>query len=50
VDASGDGVPDTPFQNVLTAAEALRLDPGRTAEEVLAMKDTLERLNTEVAP
>jgi murein DD-endopeptidase MepM/ murein hydrolase activator NlpD/Fe-S-cluster formation regulator IscX/YfhJ len=50
VDTTGDGVPDTAFHDVMMDAEDLRTDPGRTAEEVLAMKDALERLNTEMMP
>jgi hypothetical protein len=45
VDASGDGVADTPWLDVMEDAEALRTDPARTRAALLAMKDVLERLN-----
>jgi hypothetical protein len=46
VDTTGDGVPDTAFLDLMMEAEDLRADLNRTAADVLAMKDVLERLNT----
>jgi plastocyanin len=45
VDTTGDGVDDTMFGDVLTAAEATRLDPAATTRERERVKDVLERLN-----
>lgn len=47
VDSTGDGVPDTAFLELMEDAEALRADPARTRAALLAMKDVLERLNTD---
>jgi M6 family metalloprotease-like protein len=45
VDTNGDGVPDTPFADALSGAEAVRLDPGHTREGLEGWKDTLEAIN-----
>ena len=46
VDSDGDGMTDTTLLDLLEDAEALRLHPNRTREELLAMKNVLEALNT----
>ena len=45
VDADGNGTADTPFADVMSAAEAVRLDPDATAAALEAQKRILERLN-----
>lgn len=45
VDTDGDGVADNAFSDALAAAEAVRLDPTATREELEAQKDILERIN-----
>ena len=46
IDTDGDGAPDTPFVDVIAAAEASRLDPGATDGELEDQKDVLESINT----
>jgi len=45
VDTDGNGVADTAFAAVMAAAEAVRLDPTATADELHAQRDILERIN-----
>lgn len=45
VDTDGDDVPDDQFADLMEDAEELRLDPARTADAVLAMKNVLEQMN-----
>ena len=45
VDSDGDGTADATFLSVMLAAEAVRTDPARTRDALLAQKDVLERLN-----
>lgn len=45
IDTDGDGLADTAFSDVITQAEAVRLDPAATVPAVLAQKDLLERFN-----
>ena len=46
VDTNGDLVPDTPFSTVMTTAEAVRLNPASTPDQLRAQKDLLERINS----
>ncbi|MFO7778125.1 MAG: hypothetical protein R6V28_07235 [Nitriliruptoraceae bacterium] len=46
VDTSGDGVGDTPFNEVLAVAEEARLDPVTDSVELEGHKDILEKMNT----
>lgn len=46
VDTDGDTVPDTTFADAITAAEAVRLDPTATRDQLEEQKDILERINT----
>jgi hypothetical protein len=45
VDTDGKGGVDTLFGTVIAAAEAARLNPASTAEQLLALKNILERIN-----
>ena len=45
VDTDGDGVADATFAGAVAAAEAVRSDPSATAEQLLAQRDILERIN-----
>jgi subtilisin family serine protease len=45
VDTNGDGVPDTAFSSAVTAAEAVRADPGATRAQLEAQKNILESIN-----
>jgi hypothetical protein len=45
VDTDGDSVPDMTFADVMTTAEAVRLDVNATAAQLEAQKDILDRLN-----
>jgi hypothetical protein len=45
VDTDGKGGVDTLFGNVIAAAEAARLNPASTSEQLLALKNILERIN-----
>jgi len=45
VDTNGDGTPDAPFNTVLADAEAVRLNPAATREQLEAQKDILEGIN-----
>jgi len=45
VDTDGNGTPDTPLSTVLAAAEAVRLNPASTREQLLEQKTLLERIN-----
>lgn len=45
VDANGDRVPDTAFASAITAAEAVRLDPGASRAALEAQKRILESIN-----
>ena len=45
VDTDRDRVPDTAFADVMATAEAVRLDPGATRQQLQAQKDLLERMN-----
>jgi Zn-dependent metalloprotease len=45
VDTDGDFVPDTSFADIITAAEAARLNPATTDEELEAHKDLLDLIN-----
>jgi hypothetical protein len=45
VDTNGDKVGDTPFLQVIVAAEAVRTNPASTAAQIIAQKDLLERIN-----
>ena len=47
VDSNGDGITDTTLLDLLEDAEALRLHPNRTRDDLLAMKNVLEALNTQ---
>ena len=49
VDTDGDSVPDTAFGDVLAAAEAVRLNPAATKQQLEAQKDLLERINEGLA-
>ena len=46
VDTTGDNAPDTAFGDVLGAAEAARLNPATTQDELEDWKDLLELINT----
>ena len=46
VDTDGDGLGDTPFADVLTTAEAVRLNPGSTDAELEAQIDILHHIRT----
>lgn len=46
VDTDGDAVPDAAFTDIINAAEAARLNPATTPEELEAHKDLLELINT----
>lgn len=45
VDSDGDGVTETTFGEVMSAAENARLDPDASRDELESYKDLLERLN-----
>jgi hypothetical protein len=45
VDTDGDELPDAGFAEVVTHAEAVRLDPASSAEDVEFQKNILERIN-----
>jgi hypothetical protein len=45
VDTNGDGTPDTALSTVLANAEAVRLNPASTRDQLLAQKTLLERIN-----
>ena len=45
VDTDGDHVGDTPFLEFIAAAEAARLNPATTDDELRALKDVLETIN-----
>ena len=45
IDTNGDGVGDTPFLNVIAAAEAVRNNPASTNAQIVAQKDLLEKIN-----
>jgi hypothetical protein len=45
VDTDGDGTAETQFFAVMTAAEAVRLNPASTAAELHAQRDILQRIN-----
>lgn len=45
VDTDGDFVPDTSFADIISAAEAARMNPATTREELEAHKDLLELIN-----
>jgi Zn-dependent metalloprotease len=45
IDTDGDDVPDTSFADVISAAEAARLNPATTDEELEGYKDLLETMN-----
>ena len=45
LDTDGNGTLDTSFVNVMTTAEAVRLNPASTKAQLLAQKDILERIN-----
>ncbi|MEX2646197.1 MAG: PKD domain-containing protein [Gaiellaceae bacterium] len=49
VDTNGDGVADTPFHAAVAAAEAVRLNPASTKQEIKAHKNVLERINLGLA-
>ena len=44
-DTDGDAVPDASFADIVTAAEAARLNPATTNEELEGHKDFLESVN-----
>ncbi len=44
-DTDGDAVPDVSFADIVTAAEAARLNPATTKEELEGHKDVLEGIN-----
>ena len=44
VDTNGNGIPDSVFQLVVETAEAARVNPATTRDELLAQKDILEGL------
>lgn len=46
VDTNNDGTPDTAFSTVMANAEAVRLNPASTADQLRAQKDLLERINS----
>jgi hypothetical protein len=45
VDTDGDGTGDTPFSEVVTSAEEVRLDPEATRQDLEEQKDILENIN-----
>ena len=45
VDTDGDGVPDTTFSDIVSAAESARLNPATSPEELEVHKDLLELIN-----
>jgi hypothetical protein len=45
VDTNGDHVADTSFADVMATAEAVRLNPASTADQLRAQRDILERIN-----
>lgn len=45
VDTDGDRVPDTAFHDVVRHAEALRMNPSSTRQELLAMEGVLQGIN-----
>ena len=45
IDTNSDGIPDTPFADVIATAEAARLDPTATRSELEEQKDIIERIN-----
>lgn len=45
IDTDGNGLGDTPFLQVVASAEAVRLNPASTNEQIVAAKDLLERIN-----
>lgn len=45
VDTDGDRVADTPFHHVLTRAEAVRMDPTSSRQDLLAQDDLLKSIN-----
>lgn len=47
VDVDGDGIAETPFHMAIAQAEAVRLDPTTTRDELLAWEGVLERINGE---
>jgi len=45
IDTDGDGTADTPFSDVMATAEAVRLDPSHTREQLEVQKDLLESIS-----
>ena len=45
LDTDANGIPDTTFIDVMTAAEATRLNPASTRAQLEAKKNLLERIN-----
>jgi subtilisin family serine protease len=45
IDTDGDSVGDTPFSDVITDAEMVRLDPTSTTADLEEVKDLLEQIN-----
>jgi hypothetical protein len=45
VDTTGDGIPDTTFQNAILTAEAVRLNPASTKAQLLEQAKILEVIN-----
>ena len=49
IDTDGDSIGDTAFSDVIAAAEAVRLNPASTRDELEAQKDLLELINLGLA-
>ena len=45
LDTNGDGIADTAFADVMATAEAVRLNPAATREQLVAQKDLLTAIN-----